>query len=330
MAELSISELLMNVTKQIENDDFVSVSSSLQDFIKNNPQYADDRFVAELNIINSLIECKSTLKEWAYFHTLKLVYRYCEMRYAPMLDSSPIHRSAPLTSSNTIWWCWLQGLDVAPDLVKICYSSLSKLNRPIQIITQDNYSEFITLPEYVIKKWKDGIISNTHLSDILRLELLTTHGGTWIDSTVYCSDPELITDVLTHSNLFCYSFAMRDSISEEMMFDNWFLHCTLNSKILLDTKQLLLEYWKNEDSAKHYFIFHILFTIACRRHPEECEKIPVFSLEPCHILQLEMFKQYSEYRWKQIMNMSGIHKLSYKYDRSVSIKGTNFEHFLSL
>ena len=33
-------------------------------------------------------------------------------------------------------------------------------------------------------KYKKGIFTRTHFSDILRLELLTKYGGTWIDASV--------------------------------------------------------------------------------------------------------------------------------------------------
>ena len=32
-----------------------------------------------------------------------------------------------------------------------------------------------------------GQITKTHLSDLLRLELLIRYGGTWIDATVFCT-----------------------------------------------------------------------------------------------------------------------------------------------
>lgn len=46
------------------------------------------------------------------------------------------------------------------------------------------------------------MISNTHLSDLLRLELLIRYGGLWIDSTTYMTGtiPAYIDD----SNFFVY------------------------------------------------------------------------------------------------------------------------------
>ena len=56
------------------------------------------------------------------------------------------------------------------------------------ILTDDNYKQYVDIPEWVEEKKKKGVISRTHYSDILRLSLLARHGGMWIDSTFYCTD----------------------------------------------------------------------------------------------------------------------------------------------
>lgn len=40
------------------------------------------------------------------------------------------------------------------------------------------------LPNFILKKFENGYISITHLSDIIRVLLLYNYGGLWIDSTV--------------------------------------------------------------------------------------------------------------------------------------------------
>lgn len=40
-------------------------------------------------------------------------------------------------------------------------------------------------PKYIEEKWKRGVITHTHMTDLLRLELLIRYGGTWIDATVF-------------------------------------------------------------------------------------------------------------------------------------------------
>ena len=100
-----------------------------------------------------------------------------------------------------IWWCWLQGLDEAPQIVKACYASLvqefkgSKVQEgqgisgvyEIKVIDAKNWKDYIELPDYIVTKWEKKQIPPALFSDLLRLELLIKYGGTWIDSTVLCT-----------------------------------------------------------------------------------------------------------------------------------------------
>ena len=91
--------------------------------------------------------------------------------------------------SNKVWVCWLQGMDAAPELVQRCYRSLQEnlTDREIILLTEDNYRQYVSFPEHIQQKIDTGVITRTHFSDLLRLELLIRHGGTWIDATVFCS-----------------------------------------------------------------------------------------------------------------------------------------------
>ena len=321
----------------------------------------DDRLKSEMTMVEKMMEYKTNLKDWAYFRTMKLVYQYISMQYASKLPkrvgltrtaldqsngthsedrqiygnmeasktAEAIHTEEGNKKTGTgIWTLWLQGEEQAPAIVRKCLSSLNRLDREVCVLTEDNLSDYSDIPEYILEKRRRGIINNTHFSDIVRAAVLTKHGGTWIDATVYVSDAELISQVLDKYPLFAYSFAMRDTINDYMLFDSWFLHGSRGGAILEDTRDMLYAYWENEDSLMHYFLFHLMFSIACRRHPEEYEAIPVFSLEPCHILQHEMLKPYDELRWDHIMRMSGVHKLTYKYDTSADTKGSMLDHLL--
>ena len=91
--------------------------------------------------------------------------------------------------SKIIWFCWLQGYNNAPDIVKACHNSLRQNipDREIIVIDEKNWRDYIELPNYVVDKWEKKQIPAALFSDLLRLELLIKYGGTWIDSTVLCT-----------------------------------------------------------------------------------------------------------------------------------------------
>lgn len=92
--------------------------------------------------------------------------------------------SAPVTSYK-LWVFWGQGEDQMPVLVKQCYSRLKQLHQNVELITADNVSQYISLPEVLYTKVKAGELSWAHFSDIIRTTLLAKYGGLWIDSTVW-------------------------------------------------------------------------------------------------------------------------------------------------
>ena len=80
----------------------------------------------------------------------------------------------PITATSPIWTCWWQGEEAMPDIVRACYNAmrLHADNHPVILITEKNYKEYVDMPEYIIRKLKDGTIDLTHFSDILRMMLL--------------------------------------------------------------------------------------------------------------------------------------------------------------
>ncbi len=239
------------------------------------------------------------------------VYKYLKNKYSYVIEK---HRTLkPGIVSNKIWWCWLQGEEKAPELCKACLNSLRK-NLPeheIIVITDENYSDYVELPDYIIEKYKKGIITRTHFSDILRLQLLVTHGGTWIDSSVLCTG---FSKEFYDKPLFAFSNFLKDD--KAIVLSNWFITSESNNPIVSLTRDLVFEYWKKNDILINYYFFHIFFTLATEKYEKEWQEVHRFSNVPPHILQFEITDEYSKERWNEICNMSSIHKLTQKADFS--------------
>lgn len=326
-----IAEMLRQITNLIEKDRMAEASACLQEIASNHPEWMDDRFQAELGLIMKQMEYKLALKDFGYLRALAVVYRYLELNYAAVLEEAEqgetAEQAGELPDADTIWWCWLQGLENAPEIVKACYRSvckLEKLGKKIVVLDSENLFEYVSLPSYVVEKFQKGVIGMAHFADLVRLELLTKRGGTWIDATTWISGTERLLPLLEED----YFFYRAGNVSEYLIFDNWFMHARKQSSILEATKKLLYAYWQQEDEAKHYFIFQLFMTLACKKYPEEYEKIPCFSNEPCHVLQYELSKPCSERRWSQLLGMSDVHKLTYKLDDGLDDKGTMLERVL--
>lgn len=222
----------------------------------------------------------------------------------------PKEQSSDLAEKQA-WICWLQGIENAPQIVKDCYASVCYWMKDwkITVITADNMNEYVQFPDYVIDKWKRGIISNAHLSDLLRLELLIRYGGLWIDSTTYMTGS--LPDYIIDSNLFVYRNGWMDM--EMINMGNWLMFSKYtNDRILLETQQLLYRYWKKYNYVKNYFVFHIFFRMVTDENPKLWEQVPAINHIDSHLLMQELPKQYDENRCQQILQLTPIHKLTYK------------------
>lgn len=230
--------------------------------------------------------------------------------------------------SNFVWFCWFQGIDNAPDVVKECYNSICRNleNKRIIVITEDNYCDYIDLPDYLKEKYKRGYISKTHLSDIIRLQLLIKYGGIWIDATVYCSGKN-IPEYMINSDLFLFQNLKPGLNGHATCISSWYINSCKNNKILILARDLLFEYWKRRNILIDYFLLHDFIQLAIEVYPKEWNNVMPVSNSTPHIILLRLFEQFDENIWEVVTNMTPFHKFSYKFEEDKTLlKGTYYQY----
>ena len=233
--------------------------------------------------------------------------------------------------SNKVWVCWLQGMEQAPALVQSCYRSLHQYltDREIILLTEDNYRDYVTFPAHVQAKIDNGMITRTHMSDLLRLELLSNHGGTWIDATVLCTGK--VPAYMLDSDLFVFQNLKPGLDGDALAMSSWFMTGCTNHPILLLTKHLLHTYWKNHKNLVDYFLIHDFFQLAMEAYPEEWDKVVPFANSTPHILLLRIFEQYDQEIWSAVTAQTPIHKLSYKFSQEqLQLPDSYYTHIINL
>ena len=220
---------------------------------------------------------------------------------------------------NIIWTCWFQGLENAPLLVKKCLESMKKHIKGMKIIviTEENYDQYVTIPDYIIRKWKKGIISYAHFSDLIRLELLNRYGGLWLDSTIYITDDISFED-LDFSLFVFQNVQLNTSDKISVIASNWLIYSCKNNPVLLASRDLLFEYWKKNNKTINYNIFHLFFTMAAKKYKDIWDEMPIFNNINPHMLQFELLNKFEIERWNQLKKMSSIHKLNHRIDEKDS------------
>lgn len=228
---------------------------------------------------------------------------------------------------DTLWICWMQGENQAPEIVKRCLESVRKQfpDKKIVIIDEKNVFDYISMPDYILDKWKRGIIGPAHLSDLIRLQILIQYGGCWIDATVLCTDRGLM-DQIQKEPLFMFSFYYFGFHPEVMELNNWFIYSCTNNNILCLIQKMMYEYWKDYDRAVDYFVFHLMTSIVVDYYEEEYRQMPVVSQVDSHILATYIFDKYSESKYEILKDSIGFHKLSTRFDKTkMEDKGTFYD-----
>lgn len=226
--------------------------------------------------------------------------------------------------NKTVWICWLQGIENAPDLVKVCYESVCKnlSDWNIIVITSENLNEYADIPLYIMDKWKNGIITNTHFSDILRSELLARYGGLWVDSTVLCTGQ--VPNYIEESELFIYQCLKPGLDGHCIVGSSWLIYSQTNNAIMCAVRLLLFEYWKLNNHLLDYFLFHHFMSITLEYFKKDWDKIPKVPNDLPHMLLLQLFNQYDEKIYNHMKQFVTFHKLSYKRDKKDMIKKHTF------
>lgn len=236
-------------------------------------------------------------------------YRYFKKKYSKYINQISPTDYVVNDENKNVWVCWFQGYENAPDIVKRCIDSmyrwLSDYN--VVVITMDNLFDYIDLPDHVISKWKNGIITNTLFSDFVRLDLLNRYGGIWIDSTVYFTGP--LPKYINDSDFFLYRCNHYDVTK---FGESWFIKSSANNVVLHQTLQLMTEYWKHENKIRDYFQMFIFMKIVIEQDSSKIQNMINIPNSIPHMMQQYLNEKFSLDIYREICKITSIHKLTYK------------------
>jgi len=243
--------------------------------------------------------------------------QYILNKIKPFVDNFPdmcTNLNVPEEREYTLWSCWWQGEENAPDIVKACWRSwdkyaLSGIKRVV--ITKENFREYIEIPEHVLRKVEEGKILLAHLSDIIRVTLLYRYGGIWLDSTV------LLTDYMP-DECWCreYDIYTRNIKSTEFATKtSWaiWLLCAQKGELLFRfVMEAYYYYLKGNDSIKYYLTTDYLIGIACNTFPEVERKLDMVPLNNVQAMDLmrHLNDEYDEEKYKEYIRGGFFQKLT--------------------
>lgn len=204
-----------------------------------------------------------------------VLLRYLKKKYGAFLtDQSAQYTDGTKNENFPIWVLWWQGEEKEPDIVKKCISTIRENanGHPVHIVTSRNYHEFLRLDPNVIDKMNRGLISLTHFSDIIRMNLLAEHGGFWMDSTIFCTKkiegPEFDKPIFTLRN----PSVDTDNVSA-WEWTGFAIYGWQGGKLFCLMRDFFNRYWQDHNCLIDYFLIDYGIRLICDLCPDIQEKI---------------------------------------------------------
>lgn len=225
-------------------------------------------------------------------------------------------------TDRIIWQYWAQGYEDVPDVVRSCLESVDKYAADYTVVrlTDENMSDYLDLPDFV--QQRRATYSRAHFSDLLRLILLKTYGGIWMDATIFLTAPipqewadsEFMVfrrdpkepNYKYWRNTYAYYFGWAKGFRVNML--NSFIIAKKGGRTISDLCDLMLLWWRDHENVPDYFFFQILYDVY------DCpDKFQLVSDTLPHYLQQSINdSKFSIIQREDIFKRFPIHKLTYK------------------
>lgn len=194
------------------------------------------------------------------------IINYLYIHYYSMIDDYlMVNKKEEKDYRNCIWTAWLQGEELAPEVIKMNLASMRKHSNghKLIVLTNKNIFQYIDVPYKIKKKHDNGIIGDAHFSDVVRMMVLAQYGGVWLDATMFLHEPM---DEVAFSSPF-YSIGVNKQYSRYVSDNKWKV-CILggsdNSKYLKLISSILNSYWSDHFLPIDYFVFDYIIAMIYR------------------------------------------------------------------
>lgn len=186
------------------------------------------------------------------------------------------------------------------------------LSLELVVLDKKTIFDWISLPDYIMKKWENGQISAAHFSDICRIELLYRYGGVWMDATDYITSD--IPDEIMKSEFFMY---LVGNVGYSYSFiQNCFIRTKKGNPLLGIWRDAIHNYWRHMYKTIDYFVHHLLFRLVVHENEEArllFDKMPKLNQDDTHTLWYKYRDMaFDEVIFTDLKQKSFLHKTAYK------------------
>lgn len=245
----------------------------------------------------------------------KLKLDYLKRKNKDLLDKCAQNPLSGKKNEGPIWVFWWQGEESMPEIVHCCYTRLKEAaagKREVVLLTRENISAYLTLPESIYQKVERKLFSYTHLSDVIRMTLLARRGGLWIDSTVYVTGE--LPDYVFSETYFSGRAPLDPRFVNRCFYTSFLMGCAAGAPWFICAGDIMLRYFKNAQLMLDYFLMDYILITTLDYSPELTAEVEKGIVYTPHIHTLEKLrnKPYSEEEFRKMTSECSFFKLSYK------------------
>lgn len=250
-----------------------------------------------------------------------IILKYFTNNYGDCIKNISEESPSTIENSCPIWVCWWQGEESAPEIIKACISSIRKHcgNHSVNVITWDNYSQYVEIPDAIVKRYQNGNIMPAHMADLLRCKLLTKYGGIWCDASIFMTDDidEQIFDysfyTIKHGLENCQELELEPSKCYWRIF---FMGTGKGNPLVRICGDILERMLSEEKPIINYWAMDYIILMLYRKIPMIKEMIDVvpYNNQMPYRLSGKLGYKDSETLWGEICGAQSIHKLSWKIE----------------
>lgn len=199
-----------------------------------------------------------------------------------------------------------------PIIVRKCIRSMRRhLPKNVELVelNDENLRDWVVIDESLLAK----VESKPHLSDVIRLHLLSTYGGLWLDATCLLNYGFFsLFDLISKEDFFLYRY--RGSRT-----GNWFFWAQPQS-YRLQLLRAALDLWLSSGRPwNNYFMFHDFIEMLYwtdRRYRREWDAGLYLHPREALAMNSALHRPVADHEWFDLRRRSPINKLTWKFNKA--------------
>ena len=224
-----------------------------------------------------------------------------------------------------IFLFWYQGIEKAPELVRLAVHSIEKnaKNYDVILLDKNNFKDYVDINDSIEDKLKKNIISLQNFSDYLRVKLLEKYNCLWVDATLLALKEIPLfyskLDFFSVNSPILYCGKKEYQLYPNFKFGQVYLLGGQYKRIFKQVRMFFEKYFEKHSVYLDYFMIYYFFNYLYLFDLEDKKVIDSIPVNNKHI---EDFFYYRNTKFDSSMvdDTDVFAKLSYKQDYSKALK----------